>query len=166
MSASDAARMTILFAVLVMGPIPLLYKRIPLFRMIGYSLVYTAGLVCWSELLKFLQRDVGLVIPLLNRLGLAVITPFTSNLVVGGLGGCWLAWALCRWRYGRVIEQDGTLCPNCAYSLVGCSDRVCPECGREFTLQELGTTEQALLKVRDGTVSREQGGAWSDTCRR
>lgn len=35
--------------------------------------------------------------------------------------------------------QDGTLCPGCAYCLIGNTSSICPECGRPFTLAELKT---------------------------
>jgi hypothetical protein len=35
-------------------------------------------------------------------------------------------------------------CPECGYLLVGLSEKRCPECGRPFTLEELGVTEADL----------------------
>ncbi len=40
-----------------------------------------------------------------------------------------------------VIVQDGTRCPACGYSLLGNVEMTCPECGRVFAYEELGTTE-------------------------
>src|SRR5262249_28650591 len=62
---------------------------------------------------------------------------------------CWLLgyaagaafWSLARLLCGLTIMQDGTLCPRCAYSLIGNESMTCPECGRDFTFAELGTTE-------------------------
>ncbi len=44
--------------------------------------------------------------------------------------------------------QDGTLCPGCAYSLIGNETMVCPECGKAFTFEELGTTEREFRRRR------------------
>lgn len=33
--------------------------------------------------------------------------------------------------------QNGTLCPGCAYSLIGNVSMICPECGRPFNFAEL-----------------------------
>ena len=51
-------------------------------------------------------------------------------------------WQVLRMFYGPVVVQDGTLCPACGYSLLGTANRVCSECGREFTFKELGTTRE------------------------
>ena len=51
-----------------------------------------------------------------------------------------------RERYGRVVVQDGTLCPGCGYSLIGNESMICPECGRGFTFEELETTEEEFRR--------------------
>lgn len=50
-----------------------------------------------------------------------------------------------RLHHGRLVLQDGKSCPRCGYCVAGVRSRICPECGREFTFQELGTTEEELL---------------------
>ena len=47
--------------------------------------------------------------------------------------------------FRRVIDQDGSLCPGCAYCLAGLDSQVCPECGRPFTYEELGTSKEQLI---------------------
>jgi hypothetical protein len=42
----------------------------------------------------------------------------------------------------RIVQQDGSMCPQCAYDLTGNDSMVCPECGRGFTFADLGTTEE------------------------
>ncbi len=44
----------------------------------------------------------------------------------------------------RLVVQDGTLCPGCGYKLIGLTSHVCPECGRPFTYEELGTKPERL----------------------
>lgn len=66
----------------------------------------------------------------------------------------------CRMRHGPLILQDGTLCPRCAFSLVGhfmdAESEVlplavrCPECGRAVTLDEIRTTPTSLSALRRG----------------
>ena len=56
---------------------------------------------------------------------------------------------LCTWRIvqavsGPILIQDGTLCPGCGYCLRGCTGQRCPECGREYSLEELGTANAEL----------------------
>jgi len=38
----------------------------------------------------------------------------------------------------------GPYCPGCSYCLVGLTADRCPECGRAFTLEELGITREEL----------------------
>jgi hypothetical protein len=54
-------------------------------------------------------------------------------------------WVYVRKWAAPVHIQDGTLCPGCAYSLIGNESMVCPECGRPFTVEELGTTEETFF---------------------
>lgn len=55
---------------------------------------------------------------------------------------CVVAWLWVRRWNEVVLLQDGTLCPHCGYSLIGNTTMLCPECGRDFTFRELGTTEE------------------------
>jgi len=41
--------------------------------------------------------------------------------------------------------HTGPYCLQCGYCLIGLPSRRCPECGTEFTPEELGVTEQELL---------------------
>lgn len=38
----------------------------------------------------------------------------------------------------------GPYCPGCGYHLVGLSQQICPECGRGFSINELGINEEEL----------------------
>ena len=39
----------------------------------------------------------------------------------------------------------GPYCPACGYCLIGSPRRICAECGRAFTLDELGVTQEDLI---------------------
>lgn len=60
-------------------------------------------------------------------------------------------WLFLRHRRPSVVIQDGTLCPECGYLLIGNVSMQCPECGRAFTLEELGTTYEHLQKGKGET---------------
>jgi hypothetical protein len=68
-----------------------------------------------------------------------------------GVAFCLLWWGKRtsqRVVHGRVVVlQDGTRCPQCAYSLIGNTSMVCPECGNPFTFADLGTTAEAFAGV-------------------
>lgn len=53
-----------------------------------------------------------------------------------------LAWGLNLWAARRRIT--GPYCRGCRYHLKGVADHRCPECGRPFTLKELGVTASEL----------------------
>ncbi len=49
----------------------------------------------------------------------------------------------------------GPYCPGCGYCLVGVSEYVCPECGREFTLAQLHITADDLQVPGQATAPGE-----------
>ena len=129
-------------ALLMLVPVPWVYRHTPGWRIVVYGVIYALGLVIWTETIWLLLVEMELKIPVLYVPGLVSMFLFNSNLLVGGFGLVCLTWLICRLVRGPIVQQDGTLCPNCAYSLLGCVEQVCPECGREFTFQELGTTRE------------------------
>jgi hypothetical protein len=48
------------------------------------------------------------------------------------------------WRRWRASHVDPPRCPGCGYSLIGLPSLRCPECGRAFTLEELGVAARDL----------------------
>lgn len=44
-----------------------------------------------------------------------------------------IRWLICR----RLVRQDGTYCPTCAYTITGLPSNRCPECGIVFTEDEV-----------------------------
>jgi len=52
------------------------------------------------------------------------------------------ALLLNRWRLPARLK--GPYCRRCGYCLIGTAEHRCPECGRAFTLRELGVSEAEL----------------------
>ncbi|MCB9856556.1 MAG: hypothetical protein H6818_12815 [Phycisphaerales bacterium] len=52
-----------------------------------------------------------------------------------------ITWRLVQLTLPKFVVQDGTLCPTCAYCLVGVQSMRCPECGSAFSFADLETTE-------------------------
>ena len=150
----------VVVAFLVGIPIPLLYRRLRPRTVVPFAILYTVAAFVWHVvclIVNGLYADAyGAPFPLFARSGM--LPMFFGDWYVTGvvLVGTLSAWVLCRWKYGPIIEQDGTICPNCGYSLLGCTHQVCSECGREFTLQELGTTVECFESVKrvQGRVAR------------
>lgn len=59
-------------------------------------------------------------------------------------------WRLLRLTLPTFVKQDGSLCPQCAYRLIGIESMRCPECGTAFTYEDLETTEAAFRALADG----------------
>ncbi|MCB9867337.1 MAG: hypothetical protein H6816_11980 [Phycisphaerales bacterium] len=93
---------------------------------------------------------------------MVIVAGFTVSAVGGAF--CLLWWLAQGWHRlvrGRVVcLQDGTLCPNCAYSLIGNESMVCPECGRGFTFDDLATTAEDF---RGRTRAAREGEEAADT---
>jgi hypothetical protein len=48
--------------------------------------------------------------------------------------------------------HTGPYCLQCGYCVIGLPSRRCPECGKEFTPQELGVTEQELVASPESRI--------------
>lgn len=71
--------------------------------------------------------------------------PFFLGLLIGVDVICIIAWLLVRLTLPRFVVQNGTLCPDCGYCVIGVFGLRCPECGRSFTYDELETTEEEFV---------------------
>ncbi len=138
----------ILFAAFVGIPVTYIAKRTTTLRTLQFVIVYVLSLVLiqqfsnWGNVIWGGYVDAPL--PGFGRSGtlpLFIITPTAIPLC---FLSCLLYWVASRYRWGPVVIQDGTMCPQCGYNILGAVDRICSECGREFTYQELGTTKQGF----------------------
>lgn len=86
--------------------------------------------------------QVSFRVPSLELLPVVAVAYFVRLWLVG-LAAAGLGLLASRACY-RLVIQDGTLCLGCGYKLIGLTSQVCPECGREFTYQELGTIPERL----------------------
>lgn len=76
---------------------------------------------------------------------------------------CLLWWGACVWqrrvRKRVVVLQDGTLCPACAYSLIGNESMTCPECGGTFAFADLGVSSEEFEQISAARKSETSAGA-------
>jgi hypothetical protein len=136
----------------IVFPMILMYRRLFGWGRGIYVAVLAAATVALSEALNLLAAIYGVVLgrsmPFLTRdaVGSVHLPPdrlFFAIVVIASV-----TFVVLRMILGRVVLQDGTLCPQCAYSVLRVYSRRCPECGREFTFQELGTTEERFRGKR------------------
>lgn len=81
---------------------------------------------------------------LLERSYLMLLQPRTllSFATLSLLGAPWGAAMLVAWAFvfkylvWAIRIQDGTLCPTCAYCIIGLPRNICPECGKEFKISK------------------------------
>ena len=108
----------------------------------------TALAVVWSALVGFV---VGMVVDVLTHSD-------EMGMVLGGLFWvlCWLASTAFIWRETAAERADRLQgggravihCPRCGYNLTGLREARCPECGTQYTLDEL----LALAKEPDAEL--------------
>lgn len=94
---------------------------------------------------------VGSNITRLHRVGVEVLGVAAWSGFLHGIGAV-VFWALyrgaCLTRGVVVKIQDGHTCAGCGYDLQGNESMVCPECGRRFTVEELGLSAEAFEGLR------------------
>jgi hypothetical protein len=162
----DLARIGLVFAIVVIPPTLWIFHRLRFGAMIGYSIIFTVVLSLLNEIealtvTEFCKRT-GAPPPIVRYEGLTTMVPMWRYVFAYTLGGTLILAAVTaaylRARYGRWMMQDGTRCRQCGYSVVGTCNRICPECGREFTYQELGTTEAEFRERQNSLGMLEQTG--------
>ena len=155
----------ILVAVVLTAAVDL--RHVPGVFVIGL-LVILAGMIvrllkdCRHAASWWIAASAGAYVGLLVYIPVSLLLPFNLTITdhrldVVLLGLLWtlfysgvhvFVWQVLRMFYGPVVVQDGTLCPGCGYSLLGAPDQVCSECGRKFTVEELGIDDQEFESRR------------------
>lgn len=145
---------------IVAAPVPVLYSRLRRWRVLGFAALYTLGTALWNYGFDLLAEPYwehyGRGFDPLFRTGMIPLFVDTANLLAICFLGSLCAWGLCRWVRGPVIVQTWMICPQCGYCLRGCREQICPECGREFSFEEVGTTREEFELYRDagGRIAR------------
>lgn len=119
----------------------------------------------WSAVFGLVIGASTLVVPILVDMmagsvmaGLRPST-FLALLTLGGVGAPVGAAVVVTWVFvyrnvfRKILTQDGTLCPTCAYCISNLPSDVCPECGRRI--------ESAQLPVGKGGVGLGKFVNWS-----
>lgn len=94
----------------------------------------TAGCACLGA--QLLLRNLDRYEALLGSQLLGALVDSMGSGLFGGLLYVLLAKARMR-IFGRVLTQNGTMCPRCAYPIVHLPEQRCPECGSGFTTNDL-----------------------------
>jgi hypothetical protein len=113
-------------------------RRIQWHRAILWLLLEVVGCVCFfAATMDAIWRHFG-------TYGLGEPDLWQGALIFGV--GCFLGGViLLRFLQLKPAEmKPGAYCRGCGYCLIGVPGRVCPECGRGFTIEELGVGEEAL----------------------
>lgn len=152
----------LLIAVFVALPVFRWYARMCMGSMILFALIYLIVAMLFDFIavvaLSAYQNASGTRLLFVSRdsLDTWLLLPhyFAASCAAGIVG----AWLVCRLRQGRVVLQDGSMCPGCGYSILGSRERVCSECGREFTFQELGWTKAQFEAMQREVCAEEVPG--------
>ncbi len=107
---------------------------------------------------------VGVVAGLV-AMGMAGINDETFGIFVGGLVTMvlWLPVTILAWRERpaeraeriRQSASDVLFCPRCGYNMTGLQLARCPECGAQFTLNELFAAQQRQHEIADAASPQE-----------
>jgi len=145
---------TILVCVLL-GVVPTLcmYRHVRGWQFVGFAAIFCF----FTGLINFLLVACAIGIdesnmfeelwPRLDALATNSVFVYPHYLLGSNFVGLALGWLVQRIRLGKAVLQDGTLCPRCAYSIVGCSSQRCPECGSAFSADDLTSARW----TRDGS---------------
>ena len=129
----------VLTALLLMAGWILVWRR---------SVTWTMARLVWTGLAAVLSALPGLLVYALN-----VTYSFAEvGLILGQLcwAACWLGSTAVIWRESPAeraarAELPGGMrlnCPTCGYSMRGLHEARCPECGTQYTLDELFTRNE------------------------
>ena len=120
-----------------------------------FWLIASQRRVPWRHTLIWLHLELAVV---------SLIAPISWSLTFGNslldphlglMAGIWLiaaaagTLALAIWQRLRPL-LEGPYCRGCGYCLIGAPSDRCPECGRAYTLAELGVERSALSATSHG----------------
>lgn len=144
---NEYARMAFVFLVTVVPHLVFLARRLNYPYMFFYCVMFSLIIT----LLNTVEWEVSRVrgkpfVPVLYHNGLTTLildafTVFCFSLAVT-IVVTLIMLISDRVRYGPTVVQDGTRCPQCGYCVLAAQNRICSECGREFTYQELGISPE------------------------
>ncbi|MCZ6816087.1 MAG: hypothetical protein O7F76_05225 [Planctomycetota bacterium] len=124
------------------------------------QVVWTAG----RRQMTIVAGLLALIPALLVNLIISATSRFVDEvaIVIGGLCWCsvWLALTVFIWRETALerakrlgeVSESAIACPNCGYNMTGLRQARCPECGTQYTLDELF----GMLRERAADLEREQ----------
>ena len=143
-------------------PVAFVYRSLYRSGWFSFTVVYL-GLIqllnLFAVLLAIAYSELtGSPIPIINRVNSEATFMYPHYLAFASALGMICTWTICRSIYGKVILQDGTKCPGCGYTVIGSFAQICPECGREYTKQELGIHRHAA-RCATATAARRLPGA-------
>jgi hypothetical protein len=76
----------------------------------------------------------------LDEVGIIVAGLAWFAVVVGGTGLIWFTEPASARRFESADDSRPVTCPKCGYNMTGLKQARCPECGTQYTLDELFTT--------------------------
>jgi hypothetical protein len=121
-----------------------LYSRLLGGRVVSYAIACALGFSLWMSLGLSIVKGLPIIVDPCAGTVEIFIAVLLSKLVG-------------RLMRGKLVIQDGLMCPNCGYALLGTPGRICSECGHDFGFSELGTSEAEFERKRKFTVWLETG---------
>jgi hypothetical protein len=130
---------TMVSFILISALIVITRKRIEWHRAIVWLLLEVAGCIC------FFGATMDRIWYFFGRYR-AVQPEILQGALVFGVG-CYLCGAMLILFMQVKPRKDkpGPYCRGCGYCLIGVPPNICPECGRPFTIEELGVPVEALF---------------------
>jgi hypothetical protein len=133
-----------------------------LLPVVSLAAVFTRRRIPWHKAVLWLFLDLAGCICFLNATIDKMWTHFHLHIRSGGdLLDSILFLGLICFIFGAILllflqvkpepNKPGPYCPECGYCLIGSTRKICTECGRPFTLEELGVSAGELIPTR--TVS-------------
>lgn len=115
---------------------------------LGGALIASLWMLCWFGLWvarEFSDIRYGLWLSLAGTGLLLVVTVGEARALTGQT---WRRsfWRLLTTQLAGSLETRGH-CPNCDYLLYGLTEKRCPECGRGFTVEEVGLSAEELASA-------------------